>query len=295
MINYLTRNTKNTKKKDEKFKNIKEKWDDIKVYLRNNKTLLYLMPTTFFIVAMVGTFVHGIIVNNSIGFEIVEINEPQPFGIYEVTVTAISFNPDEAIHRMDVFFDTTTHNVDLFEFNLKVNAVALIDPSQLLDIEIVRVTSQFFVIYIRDLPVSFGAIRKDITYFADENHSLTISIRTEEAQSVIDYNLEIEIDRLQLMSYALVNDIRILEIQVAEYEYQISELEEEKATNLNHIQQLESDMIFQISDQLAASQSRVEAFINQNTNIEGDIKELENIIEETLNQIELIKQTINEL
>ena len=279
----------------EKLQVLQEKWEVIKAYFRNNKTLLYLMPTAFFIVSMVVVFTHGVIVNNRIGFEVVQIYETQQFGAYEVTVTNISFNPDEGIHRMDVFFDSNSQNADLFSYQLEVNAVAIADPSEALDIEIVRVTSQFFVIYVRDLPNGFAAIRTDIAYFTSEQSRATTSIRTEESQVTIDGNLEIETDRLALMAYSLVNDIRVLDIRVAEMEAEILELEEEIGTNLNHVEQLESDMAFQVGDQLATSQSRVQAFSNQNVNLESDIAELESEIEETQSHIESITQTINDL
>ena len=296
LINFLAiKAEKTSKKTDEKLKSLQEKWNNINVYLRNNKTLLYLTPTAFFVVAMLCVFAHGIIVNNNAGFEVIQINEPQPFATYEVTVTAISFNPDEAIHRMDVFLDTTAHSADLFNYQLDVSAVALIDPSHSLDVEIVRVTSQFFVIYIRDLPVGFGAIRKDITYFTGDYRSASLSIRTEESQSLIDYGLEIEMDSLELMSYTLANDIRILELQVAEFEYEIEELEYQIATNFSHIEQLESDLTFQVGEQLATSQSRIQVLLNQNSNLQNDIEELENDIEEAQNHIELITETIKNL
>jgi len=279
----------------EKLQVLQEKWDGIKAYFRNNKTLLYLMPTAFFIASMVTVFTHGVIVNNRIGFEVIQIYETQQFGAYEVTVTNISFNPDEGIHRMDVFFDSNSQNADLFSYQLEVNAVAIADPSEPLDIEIVRVTSQFFVIYVRDLPDGFTAIRKDMTYFSGDNRSTITSIRTEESQATINESLEIKTDRLVLMAYSLVNDIRVLDIRIAELEAEILELEEEIATNLNHIDQLESDMTFQVGEQLATSQSRVQAFLNQNVNLASDIAELENEIEETQNHIESITQTINDL
>jgi len=284
-----------TKKTGEKLESLHGKWENIKVYLRNNKILLYLAPTAFFIVSMVAVFTHGVIINNSIGFEVIQIYEPQPFGRYELTVTTMRFNPEESIHRMDIFFNTTSPNVDLFSYELDINAVALADPSQPLDIEIVRVTSQFFVIYIRDLPTSFGAIRKDILYFADENQSAIITIRTEESQSVIDEHLEIETDRLILMPYALANDIRVLDIEMVEIENEILELEEEIATNLNHIEQLENDMAFQVGEQLATSQSRIQLLLNRNSNLESDIEELEIAIQAIQNDIESIRQTISDL
>jgi len=279
----------------QKLENLQEKRDNTKVYLRNNKTLLYLAPTAFFIISMLAVFTHGIIINNSIGFDVIQIYEPQPFGRYELTVTTMRFNPEESIHRMDVFFDTTSHNVDLFNYQLDINAVALRDPSQPLNLEIVRVTSQFFVIYIRDLPADFGAIRKDIFYFASENQSATITIRTEEDQSVIDNELQIETDRMTLMPYALTNDIRILELEIADFENEIHELEEEIVTNLSHIEQLESDMAFQVGEQLATSRSRIQSFLTRNSSLESDIEALENAIEEIQSYIESIVQTINDL
>lgn len=250
------------------------------------------MPTTFFIVAMVVVFTHGIIVNNNIDFEVVLVNKPQPFETYEVTVTALSFNPEESVHRMDVFFETNAH-VDLFNYQLEAKAVALVDPSQPLDVEIVRVTSQFYVIYISNLPADFEAIRTDMIYFADENKSATTTVRTQDIQSNVDYELSIKKDRMALMSDALANDIRILESQKIDLEVEIAILEEQITTNLSHIEQLENDIEFQVGEQLAISQSRIGTFLNQNANLESDIEELENEIEVTQNHIELITETIN--
>lgn len=282
LIKFLTERTKKSS----------EKWEERTACLRKNKTLLYLMPTTFFIVAMVVVFTHGIIVNNNIDFEVVLVNKPQPFETYEVTVTALSFNPEESVHRMDVFFETNAH-VDLFNYQLEAKAVALVDPSQPLDVEIVRVTSQFYVIYISNLPADFEAIRTDMIYFADENKSATTTVRTQDIQSNVDYELSIKKDRMALMSDALANDIRILESQKIDLEVEIAILEEQITTNLSHIEQLENDIEFQVGEQLAISQSRIGTFLNQNANLESDIEELENEIEVTQNHIELITETIN--
>ena len=287
--------TKKNQKNGGKFQASKEKWEGVKVYFRNNKTFLYLTPTLFFIVAIAGVFTHGLIVNNRVGFEVTQIYEPQSFGAYEVTVTNISFNPEEEIHRMDIFLDSTALNADLFSYQLEVSAVAIADPSLSLDVEVVRVTSQFFIIYVRDLPDGFVAIRTDLTYSSGDIWSATTSIRTEETAAMIDENLEIETDRLALMAYSLTNDIRVLNLKIAELEHEIHELEEEIATNLSHIQQLESDMSFQVGDQLRTSQSRIEVFLNQNINLERNIEERENEIYEAQNNIEAIRETINDL
>jgi len=164
-----------------------------------------------------------------------------------------------------------------------------------LDIETVRVTSQFFVIYVRDLPDGFTAIRTDIAYFTGEQSRATTSIRTEESQATVDESLEIETDRMALMAYSLTNDIRVLDIRVTEIEAEILELEEEIATNLNHTRQLESDMAFQVGEQLATSRSRIQSFLNQNVNLERDIEELRNAIDVAQDHIEMITQTINNL
>jgi len=287
--------TKKTKQINDDLNKGQEKWHDIKAYLRNNKSLLYLTPTAFFIILMFLVFTHGVIVNNNIGFEVLQINKVQPFGSYNVTVTGISFNPDTGLHRMDLFFDTTAHHVDLFNYQLEANAVALIDPSQSLDVEVVRVTSQFFIIYIKDLPLNFGAIRKDISYFTETNRSTSMSIRTEQSQSFIDEELFFETERVVLMSYALYNDIRIINMNIAEIEVEIINLEEEIATNLSHIQQLEYDMVFQVGDILASSHTRIEAFLNRNANLENNIRERKIEIYEARNHIELIIETINSL
>lgn len=282
LIKFLTERTKKSS----------EKWDERTACLRNNKTLLYLMPTTFFIVAMVVVFTHGLIVNNNIDFEVVQVNHPQPFETYDVTVTALSFNPEDSVHRMDLFFETNAY-VDLFNYQLEANAVALVDPSQPLEVEIVRVTSQFYVIYISDLPVDFEAIRTDMMYFVDEDKRATTTIRTQDIQSNVDYELSIEKDRMALMSDALANDIRILEVQITEFEVEIALLEEQITTNLSHIEQLENDIEFQVGEQLTTSQTRIGTFLNQNANLENEIKELENEIEDAQTHIEVITETIN--
>jgi len=284
-----------TKKTGDKLESLQKKGASIKLHLRNNKKLLYLAPTAFFIVSMVVVFAHGVMMNNRIGFEVIQIYEPQSFDRYEVTVTSMRFNPEESVHRMDVFFDTASPHVPLFSYQLDISAVALRDPSQPLDVEVVRVTSQFFVIYVRDLPTNFGAIRKDIVYFENENQAASITIRTDESQSVIDHQLEIETDRLVLMSDALTNDIRILELEIATIENDILELEAEIVTNLSNIDQLESDMVFQVGEPLATNQSRIQSFLNHNSNLESDIEELVIAIEGIQNDIESIRQTINDL
>ena len=277
------------------FKKLGEIIKQVKTYLNDNKSILYFSTTAFFLMTMFVVLVHGLTLNNNIVFETITINEPQPFASHEITVTKLTFNPKTKLHRMDIFLSSTQHNIDFFNHQIEVIAVTQAEPSTHLEVEIKRVTNQFFVLYIKDLAPNFGAIRKDIDHFTDQTQTPTsINLRFQESQSAIDYTLIIN-DQLELIQDALHNDIRILKQQIKELEALITTHEQQLEINLTSIDQTKTQMEFEVGINLAQSQSRIESLTNQNTNIKNEIREIKKTISEHQDDVKLISQTINEL
>ena len=279
-----------------KFNDLRQKVKQLNIYLHENKSILYFSTTAFFILAMLSVLIHGFMIINNIGFEIVEIGIPQPLATNEITITNLAFNPKTKLHRMDIFLSSTDERLDFFNHTIEVVAIAQTDVRSILTVHVVRVTNQFYVLYVTDLEPNFGALRKDITYFSDQFlNPVNISLRTREEQSTVDYSLTFEANHLELMPDALQNDVRIATQKTKTLATLIMEIEEKISANLSDIDQTKSQMAFEVGSNLDVSRRRIEALLNQNVNYQNEISELETEILKLLNEINLLLETLNEL
>lgn len=281
------------------YETFKNKLIQIKYYFRNNKQILYLVPTAFFILSLSGVLAHGLWLNHQErgNFEVMEINDILMGREYSITLTHLAYNPVTGVHQMNVFFDSIgMRQFDFFSHSIEASAIVLSNQTEELQIEIIRITSQYYVLFIHNMPNNFEALRMDITSINDFDERVILhQIRTYEWQSVIDESLKVETDREKLVHYALYTDIRLLEVLMVERADEISQLEQQIVEAEADIEETQIQMRRQVGDNLEASRRRVEGLTNQISSFEANILELEDIISHTQNEINLIQEIINEV
>lgn len=256
-----------------------------KTFKRHRRTQYLSICLTFFIL-FTGTLLMGMTHRYDTHKEITKVYQHTPLSSNEMILTKRVYNPDKHLYRLDFYIQSdggmNTDNRFLSD-KLSVNNVSPEDPAKHLPTTLIRVTPQYYVMYVKDVPTQ--EMRTELNYtpsFTNESTTSSteesVKLYSSKQDTTLDSHLNIVKDKPQLQCslidyqcHALDQTIERCQKSIKKHEATIQSLEKE-------IQVVEKEMTYEIGEEKASSTERL-------TNLKSKIDEENQTIEEKKEKI----------
>lgn len=221
--------------------------------------------------------------------------EAQNFSNSELTIVKRNYNPTEKTFRMDVVLSEINQSNDLSQNEMLATAITKKNSSEALDVDIYKVTENYFSFVARDVPENYGAVRFDLIYKDNENNNpMSGQYYSEEEQSetVNDTLLNLSIEDLKLD--VIRNEIELTKKLIRENEFNLE-------SNLKRIGKLrrtiegkKEEKELQVGEDLLNTEEKIITFENNIESVQENNIEIISKVNELTEKIKLLENKLNE-
>lgn len=235
-----------------------------KTFKRHKRTQ-YLTVCMIFAISFISVLCMGMTHRYDTHKEITKVYQHTPISSNEMILTKRVYNPDEHLYRLDFYIQSdggmNTDNRFLSD-KLSVNNVSPEDPTKHLPTTLIRVTPQYYVMYVKDVPTK--DMRTELNYtpsFTNESTTSsteeTIKLYSSDKDTTLDSHLKVIKEKPQLQCslidyqcYALDQTIKDCKKSIKKHKETIQSLDKE-------IQSVEKNMAYEIGEEKASSTERL--------------------------------------
>lgn len=266
-------------------------------YLKRHKRLQYLITCFSFGLAFIIVLTLGLTHRYDTNQKITKLYQKIDLSSNEMILTKRIYNPENHLYRLDFYIQSeggeNTDNRFLAD-KLTVNNVSPKDPTKKLPTTLIRVTPQYYVMYVKDVPTEM--MRTQLNYtpsFTDSNNEeMTEDVKfySSSEDTSIQKHLRENKNKNELEADSLDYQVYVLNQQKEKANKQINDKKETVTSLEKEIKSINKELEFEIGEEKEDSLERLENMKNNISDAKAVIKNEEQKLKEVNQQIELLHQ-----
>lgn len=261
------------------------------------KSQVYFKTVLFFILSILVVFIHGVSQRDVHDYHEAELYEEHIVSQGNLSVVKKVFNEEENSFRMDLFFNPTSQSIEDMQRKIEATLVTNANPEQPIEVNVVPVTSRYFVLFAEGIEDEADIVRLNISYFPTAETSQSLTFYASKEYSEIENISLMQVNERNLQVDSIQNDIRIQDDLIQTSEERTSEIEAEIALRLKLYEQLTEEKKFQVGSELQETENKIASIrttlLTLQTQLE-DEKLNRNEIKERIDLLETRIKEINE-
>lgn len=279
---------------------MKQYYAKVKKWWKNNAKRRYVIICSFFLLAFVGTLGMGITHRYDKHHDIMPIGKGNELSGNSIYLTKRVYNPDKHLYRLDFYVTSDSEGDTNNQYSadkLSVKNIAPNDPAKLLPTKLIRVTPQYYVMYVEDVPNE--NMRTDITYkasFADgsstgsgEEGTLKV-YSSEEKGTKKDDQLTLNTQENVLKGSAIDYDMTLVKAKETRVKNEMKKVEESSKDTEKEIKVIQSELDYKVGEEKQQALERLDNLNSQLQTLQETLKEDESKLKEYDKQILLLKE-----
>lgn len=270
-------------------------FSDIRRSYFHTKRQLYFKTLGLFVGLIVGTFIHGALQRSDGTYEVVRLYEPYFVQQGSLSVVKKEYNFEENSYRMDLFISSTGYFIEDAKRKVEATAVTQREPDREKKVKVISVTNSYFVLFVENYTEKEGMLRLDVDYFSNETTNQLFSFYTSTEHAIEVKKSLLNYKNQDLMIDSITNDIRLQEEAITESEKESKKIEQEIQQRLAQYEQLETDKVFQVGEDLKESEQQMLQLRSMVSNLQGQLKQEEDNRKEGTKKIALLAEKIVEV
>ena len=274
-----------------------QKFKSIIQYLKRHRRVQYLIICSIFGLSFTGVLFAGITHRYDTNQKITKLYHKTSIASNEMILVNRQYNSKTKLYRLDFYMqsdDGSNNNNRFVSDKVSVNNVSPEDPTKKLSTTLIRVTPQFYVMYVKNVPTEM--MRTEINYkpaFNDDSDS-----KQEETVRIYSSNEDTKQNK------SLIIDNNKNKLQTSLIDYQMLNIEKEnKKLNKGiknskesikdidkELQDINKNLVFEIGEEKEASLERIDSMKQQKENEESKIQEKQEKLKENADQKALMEE-----
>lgn len=271
---------------------IKNKIEQFKHLIKNHRLVLYLMVITAFIFSFGGTLVYGISHRINDKTVATPLNKEEALSSNtNFKIVKQMYNPSNQLYRVDLYLKNT-NGIDV---DNQLSSVAIIesDINYKAKINGIKVTPNYFVLYIKGLPKDYNAMKNTLSYTYQESGMKQKgegTFITTNKTLTIDKGMKIEKNKNILTGDSINYDIKLVKEDI---DHQLKLIDKNKDTiedNKKAIDELNDAMKYQLGEELTQSKEELDQLNSQNQTLLNDNKDARDTIDLDHQKVSLLQE-----
>lgn len=282
------------------FEKLKQRWKALKKWWQSNHKRQYMIICSVFITAFVVTLGMGMTHRYDKPKHIMPIGKGNELSGNKVFLTKRIYNPEKHLYRLDFYVTSdsegdTTNQYSADHFSVK--NVSPKDPSASLPTKLIRVTPQYYVMYVQDVPSE--EMRTDVKYkasFADGTESgsgeeETLKVySSKEKGTKVETTLTLNTNEKALKGSAIDYDMTLIKAKQAKIEKDIKKAQSSSTATEKEVKSIQSNLEFKVGEEKQQDLERLNNLKNQQQTIQDTIQKDKTQLEEYDKQLLLLKE-----
>lgn len=279
---------------------IKHYYSKLKKWWKANHKRQYVIICSLFLFAFVGTLGMGMTHRYDKHHNIMPIGKGNELSGNKVYLTKRLYNPDNHLYRLDFYVASdsegdTNNQYSADKFSVK--NISPNDPTQLLPTKLIRVTPQYYVMYVKDVPNE--NMRTDIDYkasFADgsstgsgEEETLKV-YSSEEKGTKEDRQLTLNAQSNTLKGSAIDYDMTLVKAKEAKVKKDMTKTEKASQATEKEIKAIQSELDYKVGEEKQQDLERLDNLKSQLQTLQETMKQDESQLREYDKQLLLLKE-----
>ena len=279
---------------------IKQKWRYLKKWWKSNHKRQYIIICSAFLTAFVVTLGMGVTHRYDKHHSIMPVGKGTELSGNKLFLTQRLYNPNQHLYRLDFYVTSdsdgdTTNQYSADQFS--VQNVSPNDPAKDLPTKLIRVTPQYYVMYVQHVPNE--NMRTEIKYKAsfadggasDSSETDTLKVySSEEKGTKQDSTLTLNTKGNQLKGSAIDYNMSLIRAKKEKVKKDIKKAQSSLEATQKEIQSIQSNLEFRVGEEKQEDLERLDNLKNQQNNTQDTIQKDQDQLKEYDKQLLLLKE-----
>lgn len=279
---------------------IKQYYSKLKTWWKASHKRQYVIICGLFLIAFVGTLGTGITHRYDKHHDIMLIGKENEVSGNSICLTKRVYNPDKHLYRLDFYVSSGSDgdaNNQYSADKFSVKNVSPNDPTELLPTKLIRVTPQYYVMYVEDVPNE--NMRTDINYKASFADGSNVGLGEEETLKVYssedkgtkkDTQLTLNTQSNVLKGSAIDYDMTLVKAKATKVKDDMKKTEKSSQDTEKEVKSIQENLDFKVGEEKQQDLERLDNLKNQLQTLQDTMKEDESQLKEYDKQLLLLKE-----